>query len=134
MKNKALFHILSLTWGLPMTLIGAAVALIMLAKGHKPKRWRGCVYFTTGGSWGGISLGLFILTSKDNEGTKSHELGHSIQNVRYGPLMPFIVGIPSAARYLYREIRYHRKGLTPPTAYDAVWFEREATELGKRYT
>lgn len=133
MKNKALYYILSLTWGLPLTLIGAIVAVCLMATGHKPKRWGGCIYFNVGKNWGGLELGLFFLTdSRDSERTKNHEFGHSIQNCKYGVLMPFIVCIPSATRYWCREWM-QRKGTPCKTDYDAVWFEGEATDLGYKY-
>ena len=133
MKSKALYYFLSFTWGLPLTLIGAIVAVCLMASGHKPKRWGGCIYFNVGKNWGGLELGLFFLTdSRDSEHTKNHELGHSIQNCKYGFMMPFIVCIPSAARYWYRELR-DRRGLPNETPYDAIWFEGEATELGYKY-
>ncbi|MBO5712210.1 MAG: hypothetical protein J6R47_05160 [Acholeplasmatales bacterium] len=47
--------------------------------------------------------------------------------------MPFVICIPSALRYWYRELRYNRKGITPPTKYDDIWFEDEATKLGRLY-
>lgn len=133
MKNKVLYYVLSLTWGLPMTMIGAVVALCLVISGHKPKRWGGCIYFNVGKRWGGLELGLFFLTDKrDSESTKNHEFGHSIQNCRYGFLMPFIVCIPSAARYWYRELRM-AMGLKNETGYDSIWFEGEATKLGNEY-
>ena len=132
MINKKFFFILNLTWGLPMTLIGAIVAAFLIISGHKPKRWNGCVYFNVGESWGGLELGLFFLTDKnDRISTKNHEFGHSIQNAIFGPLMPFIVCIPSAVRYWYHKYRDH-KGL-PNKPYDSIWFEKQATDLGSKY-
>ena len=98
--NKKLYYILNLTWGLPMTLIGAVVALfLMFVRKKRPEIHGGCVYFKTGKTnWGGVSLGLVFLTDHENdEHTKNHEFGHSIQNAVLGPLMPFIVCIPSAS-------------------------------------
>ena len=63
----------------------------------------------------------------------AHESGHGIQNAIMGPLFIFLVAIPSAARYWYRELKFNRKGLTPPTAYDAIWFEGSATYLGTTF-
>lgn len=132
--SKKAFYILNVTWGLPMTLIGALVALVLIISGHKPKRWGGCIYFNVGKSWGGLELGLFFLTDeRDSTHTKNHEFGHGLQNAMYGVLMPFMICIPSAVRYWYRELRYHRKGITPPTSYDDIWFEGEATALGEKY-
>ena len=46
--NGVLFWILSLTWGLPMTLVGALVALALLITGHKPKRFQHFIYLKLG--------------------------------------------------------------------------------------
>lgn len=128
MKNKALFYILSFTWGIPMTLIGLIVALALVLTGHKAKLYGGCFHFIVGKNWGGLSLGIVIITCENSsERTKNHEVGHAIQNCKYGFLMPFIVCIPSAIRYWYREFTI------PTTDYDGIWFEAEATRLGCEY-
>lgn len=102
--------------------------------GYKPKVWGYCVYFNIGKDWGGLNLGPFFFTDdKDTENTKNHEHGHALQNCIYGFITPFIVHIPSAMRYQYREKTYHKKGLKPPTAYDDVWFEGQATDWGTRF-
>ena len=45
--------------------------------------------------------------------------------------MPFIVCIPSAIRYWYRNIKVSfGKDLQP---YDSIWFEGQATTLGLKY-
>ena len=133
MKNKSLFYLLSLTWGIPMTFIGFIVAGVLLCAGYKPKRWGGCWYFTVGKNWGGLELGLIFLTDNNNSThVKNHEFGHAIQNCIFGPFMPFIVCIPSAIRYWYRELR-QRKGLKNKTAYDDIWFEGSATRLGNTF-
>jgi hypothetical protein len=36
MRNKTLFYVLSWTWGIIMTLIGAIVALVLIIAGKKP--------------------------------------------------------------------------------------------------
>lgn len=134
MKNKALFYILSFTWGLPMTLIGLISACVLICAGYTTKRWGGCIYFNVGKNWGGVSLGIvFITDERDSIHTKNHEFGHAIQNCRLGFLMPFIVCIPSAIRYWYRELKYWKNGLMPTTKYDDIWFEGQATRLGYKY-
>ena len=118
------FYLRSFTWGLPVNVGGAVVALGMLATGHKPKRFGNCISFEIGKGWGGGSLGIFLFA------LKAHEHGHSIQNCYYGPLMPFLVNIPSSSRYWYRKAVHAiapNKILSP---YDSVWFEAEATRLG----
>ena len=132
-RNKFLFYLLSFTWGLPMTLIGCIVALVLLIAGYKPKKWGYCYYFEIGENWGGVELGMFFLTDKNPlDYTKTHEHGHAIQNCWFGPLMPFIVCIPSATRYWYREIR-KKIGKPCTTAYIDIWFEKQADQLGEQF-
>lgn len=132
MKNKALFYILSFTWGIIMTLTGLIVAGALICTGHKPKPWGRCLCFNVGKNWGGVSLGIVIITdSRDSKSTKKHEHGHALQNCKYGPLMP-LFSLCSAGRYWYRRIR-ESAGLKNKTDYDAFWLEAEATALGKEY-
>jgi hypothetical protein len=46
--------------------------------------------------------------------------------------MLFVITIPSAIRYWYREIRA-RKGLKNETGYDDIWFEGDATRRGEEF-
>ena len=64
-RNKCLFYLLSFTWGLPLTLVGCVVAIVLLITGHKPKKWGYCYYFEIGKNWGGLELGPFFLVNKD---------------------------------------------------------------------
>lgn len=118
------FYALSFTWGLPMTLVGVLTATALRLTGHKPDQYGYCWIFTIGENWGGLNLGPFILTDS-TEQSKSHEHGHAIQNCRFGPLMPFLVCIPSVVRYWYRRLLCK----TSPE-YDAIWFEGQATRVG----
>ena len=108
--SKPLFYILSVTWGCIMTTIGAIVALVLLIIGYRPKKWNYCYYFEVGENWGGIELGMFFITDKSSSiRTKNHEHGHGIQNCYLGVFMPFVVCIPSAARYWLREFKTQKK-------------------------
>jgi hypothetical protein len=134
--NKYLFYFLSFTWGLPMTLIGCIVAAVLLVLGYKPKKWGYCYYFEVGENWGGLELGVFFLVDKaSSKHTKSHEHGHGFQNCWFGPLMPFVVSIPSAIRYWYREylVRSGKKKYSELPDYDSVWYEGQASKLGNRF-
>jgi hypothetical protein len=128
--KKALFYILSLTWGLPMTLIGLIAALFLIVVGYKPKRFGWCYYFEVGKTWGGANLGIIFIACKGlSNNIKSHECGHAIQNCVWGPLMPFVICIPSAIRYWMRSFQFYQgKELKP---YDSIWFEGQATRWGK---
>ena len=128
------FYLRSFTWGLPVNLGGAVVALGMLLTGHRPERFGRCLNFSVGKGWGGGSLGVFLFTCRDaSRRLKEHEHGHSIQNCFYGPLMPFLVNIPSSARYWYRKAvqKFLPKKKMPP--YDSIWFEAQATAVGSEY-
>lgn len=131
--SKTKFLLMSLTWGLPMTLIGGVIYVALLIAGYKPKKIGYAVYFEVGSGWGGFSAGPVIVTCKNpSMSVLSHEHGHSINNCQLGPLM--VVGsVASMTRYWYRELKYNRRGLTPPTAYDDFWFEALATRTGKEF-
>lgn len=131
MKRKT-FYALSFTWGLPLTLVGAVVALFLLAKRYKPKRFGWVWCFEIGERWGGLNLGLVILCQRDApDSLKTHEFGHAIQNCIWGVLMPFVVVIPSVVRYWLREWKAAHGANLPP--YYAVWFEDQATRWGIKY-
>lgn len=126
-----LFYLLNCSWGIIMTAIGAIVTLILIILGYKPKKHMYCIYTELPGDWGGLELGLFFITSRNPSlHIKNHEHGHAIQNAIFGPIFPFLIGIPSAIRYWYRELKYYRKNDFPPTAYDDIWFEGQASHLG----
>ena len=122
--NKTLYWIISLTWGLLMTLIGAIVFSILILCGHKVQQnqlgWR----IEIGDGWGGFSMGPFALVERDNSFLSAHEFGHSIQNCIFGPFMLIIVVIPSIARYWYYQI------IRPDKDYYSIWFEAQANYFG----
>lgn len=132
--DRRKFYLLSFTWGLPMNLAGAFVALVMLLTGHKPRRHGPCVYFQAGKNWGGMDWGMFIVVCKNHsEAMLDHEMGHAMQNCHFGFLMPFIVGLPSSSRYWFRRVREDKLKKASKTAYDSAWFEGQATRLGFEY-
>ena len=131
--TKTWFYILSLTWGLPLTLIGALIALGLRLTGHRPKRFGWVRYFETGKDWGGLELGLFFVRCENADRRLSeHEFGHAIQNCVFGPLTPILITLPSIARYWYRR-GAESLGKIPRSGYDDVWFEGQASRLGRRY-
>lgn len=81
--------------------------------------------------WGGLETGMCFITEPDaGESLCYHELGHTYQNAILGPLFPILVGIPSAIRYWYRELKWalHKTANWKP--YDSIWFENSATNIG----
>ena len=136
MLNKFVYYLLSFTWGLPMTLLGSIISLILIICGHRPHKWLYGYYFVIGHGWGGLELGPFFLVSDNvSRRTLNHEFGHGIQNCFFGPLMPFMVSIPSAIRYWYREFLVKKKGYrySDLPDYDSIWFEGQATNIGNKY-
>lgn len=131
-----LFWLASFTWGCLMSLWGFIVALVLLISGYRPKRFHFFLQFEVGEYWGGFECGPIFVTDKTStERIKRHEAGHGIQNIILGPLMPFLISIPSAVRYWYRRISL-KTGKKKPfelPPYDSIWFEKWATDLGERY-
>lgn len=108
--KTALFWAWSCTWGIVMTLIGAIGALALIIGEQAPRVFHGRVYFQLGRGWGGVSLGAFFFLSTTSPGsTKQHEAGHTVQNLIFGPLMPFVVCIPSAFRCILRDCTFTGK-------------------------
>lgn len=89
-----------------MTTIGLIVSLILILAGKRPKKFGYAYYFCIGAFWGGLELGpVFLVSEPESDRTKAHEYGHGWQNIMLGPLMPFVVCIPSAIRYWLREMK-----------------------------
>jgi hypothetical protein len=130
--NQTLFYILSWTWGLPMSLIGFCASGILKKRGYKSKKHGWCYYYECGRGWGGVNFGpIFITSTGPSEHTKNHEHGHALQNCIWGPLMPFVIAIPSAVRYWIRRLQA-KKGQQLED-YDAIWFEGQATKWGDAF-
>ena len=133
--KRILFYIISFTWGGIMTAIGLVVLLVTLPFG-KFEIYHGRIYKRIGKNWGGVELGCFFLCDNSaDEYILAHESGHGLQNCLWGPLMPFVVCIPSAIRYWYREFiwRFNKEKFNKLPEYDAIWFEGQATKWGKKY-
>lgn len=128
MMTRRTYYTLSLTWGLPITLVGLLAALVLINTGHQPKQFGWAWYFEVGKGWGGLNLGFIILCGKDsNNVLKAHEYGHSFQNCKYGFAMVFLT-LASAIRYWYYTLM-ERIGKTL-SDYDSWWFEAQATKIG----
>ena len=125
------YKTLSWTWGIIMTFIGACVACVCEALGYIPQKHAGATYYVIGTQpWGGISFGpYFFCCPQAGDHTKNHEFGHSLQNCIWGPLFPFVIGIPSLIR-CQKFNNNTKKGIPNKEEYDAIWFEGQATEWG----
>lgn len=133
--KRIVFYVLSFTWGIIMSLIGL-FPIAVLACMKRVHVFHGRLYGVVGKNWGGVNFGCFFICDEggiNSDHLRSHESGHGLQNCLWGPLFPFVIAIPSMIRYWYRELKFNRKGVTPPTAYDDIWFEAQATRWGKKY-
>jgi hypothetical protein len=134
LKHRWLYYTLACTWGIIMTLIGVVVSCVLVIaklflKGKitfKPYNW---IYSISVGPdfWGGCELGLCFLRDQKSGGyLAEHEFGHTFQNCLLGPLFPFMVAIPSAIWYWFREFGWIKQ----EKPYDSLWFEDAATQCG----
>ena len=123
LKHKAI------TRGWALSLVGFIVYAVLRVCGQKPKDFYGvCPYFTIGRNWGGLELGWFFICGKNaGYGTQTHELGHLIQNAKFGGLRMLGLSVASAARY------WKRRLFGSDTSYNAWWFEGQASQLGSDY-
>ena len=131
-RKRWLYYLLSFTWGLPMNIIGAIVAGVLVCFRRRPVKYGWCLCFELPVNFG-MELGIFFIAPVNgSEHTKKHELGHSIQNIYLGPLSVGVVSIPSAVRFWVREWK-RRKGIELTTGYDDIWFEGQATSCGSLF-
>lgn len=130
------FYLIQFTWGLLHNIVGLVLAIWMLVTGHKPHRCGPYFYFVDENLPGSIDGGIvFITSSPANASVNLHEMGHGLQNMCWGPLMLFVVCIPSCVRFWLREwywkYKYPITGKALPD-YDAIWFEGQATKWGTK--
>ncbi|MBM7578096.1 hypothetical protein [Jeotgalibacillus terrae] len=131
--NIYLFWFIQLTWGVLINVIGICIAAVLLCTGSKPHRFNHAIYFEVGEKWGGVNFGGFFFVQKNApDRLKSHEYGHSFQNLLLGPFMIVAVTIPSAVRYHVRKVQFKKGYSLKP--YDDFWCESWATELGQKHT
>ena len=127
-----IYWLLQFTWGFPLNVIGGILAIVLICKGYKPQKFGYAIYFEVGKSWGGLNLGGFFFVQKNaSTHIKRHEYGHSFQNLMLGIFTPFLITIPSAIRYHYRNYKRAQGCSLPP--YDSFWCEGWATRLGYNF-
>lgn len=146
MIKDFLFILLSCTWGIIMTTLGFGFMLFQVLRHiawktinpsinviSKVTYFKGTVGFTLTSNIGGVSLGMFYFVGyHDHPFTHTHERGHSIQNIIWGPLFLPVIGIPSIVRAAFWPLitKRARAAGKPSPDYYRVWFERQANTLG----
>lgn len=129
-----------LTWNLPDTIIGLIMFVCISPAIRKIKVIGNQIVVkvsnnTTMNGWG-FEGGIFIFSNTNNifmdDNLLHHEFGHNVpQALVCGPLHIFLSTIPSIIRFWYRE--YQAKKGKSLNAYDAIWFEKTATEWGTKW-
>lgn len=102
---KFLYYLIQWTWGLPMNIIGGIACLVCAIRKCPIQKYRNGVEILVNNNFGGLELGMFFIRGKDCLGVRPHEYGHGIQHLWWGPLFPFVIGLPSAARYWLRHFK-----------------------------
>jgi hypothetical protein len=139
-KELFIFYFLSFTWGIVWTLIGLLVLAFVYVFMYehviiKKVSGRIAIIFREK-TFGGISLGIVYMVDAYNRiETHKHEIGHTVQNIVYGPLFIPLVAIPSGIRYqlwpMIRQRTFDRTGKYP--SYHSIWFEKQANEWGEKF-
>ena len=131
-RRRWVYYLLQFTWGLPMNAAGLVVAGVLFLCGKLPHRYGWNYCFEVSGNFG-LELGIFFIAPKGGStSTKNHEVGHSIQNIYFGPFAIGMVSIPSVVRFWVRRIK-RKVGRPPKTQYDDAWFEGQATKTGDAF-
>lgn len=134
--HHVVFYILSFTWGFITSFIGLLIMIPFLIT-KKVKTFHGRLYGIFpeffGDGWG-FEMGCFFFVSHDcdeDARMNSHESGHGLQNIIWGPLMLFVISIPSMIRFYYRQHLESKGVILKP--YDSIWFEGQASNWGWEY-
>ena len=129
-----LYVLIQLTWGIIQSLLGL---FFLLKEGlGREHFWFHGAYVTRWDHSGGLSLGMFIfignplLENGEKYAYLTHEYGHSIQSLIYGPLYLLIVGVPSSKW----GDAYTAEKLEQGVSYFSVFPENQANVLGEKIT
>ena len=120
-----LYWLWQLTWGLPQTLLGAA---LFLRYARSPHMLRHGAVVTRWPREEGLSLGLFVFLPMGKRGTMlfRHEFGHTVQSLLLGPLFLLLIGLPSL---LWASVPERRR----PRPYFSFYTEKWANRLGGKF-
>ena len=126
-----LVWLVQLTWGLPQTLIGAAL-FVGLRGWRRYRRFRTALVVP----WhvdAGLSLGSFVFVpTRCPRSLTVHEYGHTIQSLMLGPLYLLVIGLPSL---LWAGLPYfERYRARRDYSYYRLFTERWANLLARRVT
>lgn len=86
--------LIKLIWELPSNLL-ALLLFFFLGVDKFKFDWKNGVFDVTMSYRGGLTLGCFIFTAKEDKNLLPHEYGHVKQGWICGPLYLIIIGLPS---------------------------------------
>ena len=127
--NAIIYHFLQWTWGLPLNIIGALIALFCRKEKHFRYHLARVSYWNRRGS---MAIGRYIFLEKglgeEEDRILYHEYGHTMQSILLGPLFLPVIAAPSLvwANSLRME-QYRRK---KNTSYYSFYPERWADYAG----
>lgn len=146
--KRFLFTLIQFTWGLPQTLLGAAMYLLTIGQPRFTFRGSLCTVWKAKSS---VSLGLFIFVDKyprnprlaagtyNPARTKGadprlvvHEYGHCIQSLILGPFYLLLIGIPSFIWAMLPTLRKRR--IRSKKSYYDFYTESSANYLAETIT
>lgn len=110
-KISLLRTISHFTWELPQTILGWAISLFY--NKNITEVQANTIFFLDANFNGGISLGRYVIVSRDDENLLRHELAHTKQSLYLGPLYLLVIGIPSICwaglkqSGFFKEINYY---------------------------
>lgn len=137
-KKKYLYYLIQFTWGLDMNILGAiGYIFCKYIFGWQTQKYYKNIIISPKDKKinSGLSLGIFLFMDKDaDEALKQHEYGHSIQNLIFGEFFLLLIGIPSLIRCWYYNLVINKLKLYTKEKYNyySIWFERDASALGRR--
>ena len=131
--KRVIFTVLQCTWGLPQTIAGFVVFLVLAKRRHFI--YRGSI----ASEWGrgqSLSLGLFIFISDRTDGKLrdelcAHEYGHCIQSLMLGVLYLPVIALPSSVWCMHpksAELR-RRSGISYYSFFTERWANRIAESV-----
>lgn len=132
--KKYLYYILQFTWGLPANILGVIGVLFckLILQWDIIKYNKNFIISPKKDNFkSGLSLGIFLFMDKNSsQYFKAHEYGHSIQNIIFGPLFLFVIGLPSFIRCMYFNLIINKIPIENNSYYD-IWFEKDANSIGQ---
>lgn len=132
--KRIITAVLQCTWGIPQTVAGLAVFLVLAKRRHFIYRGSVATEWERGES---LSLGLFIFVSSQaspqaHRELCAHEYGHFVQSLVLGPLYLPVIALPSSLWCMMPV--FERRRVRRGRSYYSFYTERWANAIAERVT